>query len=182
MFEGTCRQRSKGFSLLEVLVALVVLSFGILGAVAMQLAAKRGSFGALERTQAMNLANDYIERARSNPLTIAAYAGTMGYQQNIATSSGCSRASTCDSAALAVWDKYQWHRELLGGSTTESGNNLPLLQSAVGCVDVPSDGSHRIIVTLSWQGTEASTDGAIDNTCGTASTRRRQVQVTSVVW
>ncbi|WP_417355676.1 type IV pilus modification protein PilV [Gallaecimonas pentaromativorans] len=179
MFEGTCRQRSKGFSLLEVLVALVVLSFGILGAVAMQLAAKRGSFGALERTQAMNLANDYIERARSNPLTIAAYAGTMGYQQNIATSSGCSRASTCDGAALAVWDKYQWHRELLGGSTTEGGNNLPLLQSAVGCVAVANN---MITVTLSWQGTEASTDGAIDNTCGTASTRRRQVQVTSVVW
>ncbi|WP_035482633.1 type IV pilus modification protein PilV [Gallaecimonas xiamenensis] len=179
MFEGTCRRNSRGFSLLEVLVALVVLSFGILGAVAMQLAAKRGSFGALERTQAMSLANDYIERARSNPLTIASYAGTMGYGQTVAVASKCARAAVCDSAALAAWDKYQWHQELQGIRTKEGNASIPLLQNAVGCVSVANN---LMTVTLSWEGIQATSDGAIDGNCGTASTRRRQLQVKSVVW
>ncbi|WP_192954790.1 type IV pilus modification protein PilV [Gallaecimonas mangrovi] len=179
MFEGTCRYRSKGFSLLEVLVALVVLSFGILGAVAMQLAAKRGSFGALERTQAMSLANDYVERARSNPLGVALYAGDMGYQQSVTSSSGCSTTTPCNSSALAAWDKYQWHQTLLGATTVEGTTNLPLLLHAVGCVTVAAN---LMTVTLSWDGTEATVDGAINGNCGTASTRRRQVQVKSVVF
>ncbi|WKE64959.1 type IV pilus modification protein PilV [Gallaecimonas kandeliae] len=176
---STSYRHSRGFSLLEVLVALVVLSFGILGAVAMQLAAKRGSFGALEKTQATFLANDYIERARGNALGLTAYAGTLGSGQTVASASSCSRASTCSSAALAAWDRYQWNQELLGARTKEAGSNLPVLENAVGCVSVAAN---LITVTLSWDGVQASSDGSIDGNCGTASNRRRQVQVKSVVW
>ncbi|WP_406664376.1 type IV pilus modification protein PilV [Gallaecimonas sp. GXIMD1310] len=178
MFEGTCR-RSKGFSLLEVLVALVVLSFGILGAVAMQLAAKRGSFGALERTQAMSLANDYIERARGNPIQLASYAGTIGTGHSVTAVASCTRGSTCTNTALADWDKYQWYQELLGGATQEGGNNVAVLEDAVGCVTVAAN---IMTVTVSWQSLHGTSDGAIDGSCGTASNRRRQVQVRSVVW
>ncbi len=170
---------SRGFSLLEVLVALVVLTTGILGAVAMQLAAKRGSYGALERTQAVALANDLIERARSNPDSAALYAGTFGYGQTGVAVTSCTRASNCNSANMAARDKYEWSQLLLGANTREGANNLAPLDNAVGCVAV---NTNAITVTVSWESIESSSDSAVDANCGTASARRRQTQVSSVVW
>ena len=51
---------------IEVLIALVILIMGILGAVAMQATAKKGSFDAMQRSVASALAQDIIERMRGN--------------------------------------------------------------------------------------------------------------------
>ncbi len=55
-----------GFSLLEVMIAAVVLSFGLLGLVAMQVQAKFSSYEARQRTIASWLANDMVERLKVN--------------------------------------------------------------------------------------------------------------------
>ena len=54
---------------IEVLIALVILIMGILGAVAMQATAKKGSFDAMQRSVASALAQDIIERMRGNDAT-----------------------------------------------------------------------------------------------------------------
>ena len=59
-------RHTRGFSLLEVMIAAVVLSFGLLGLVAMQVTAKFSSYEARQRTIANWLANDLVERARIN--------------------------------------------------------------------------------------------------------------------
>jgi type IV pilus assembly protein PilV len=53
-------------SFIEVLIALVILVTGILGAVAMQATAKKGSLDALQRSIASALTQDILERMRSN--------------------------------------------------------------------------------------------------------------------
>ena len=66
-----------GMTFIEVLIALVIMVTGILGAVAMQATAKKGSFDAMQRALASALAQDIIERMRSNDATtLANYAGT----------------------------------------------------------------------------------------------------------
>ncbi len=56
----------KGFSLLEVMIAAVVLSFGLLGLVGMQVTSKLSGYEARQRTIASWLATDIVERARIN--------------------------------------------------------------------------------------------------------------------
>jgi type IV pilus assembly protein PilV len=58
--------RSSGFTLIEVLIALVVLSIGMLGIAALYLDSLRASRAALSRTQAVTLAGDIGERIRAN--------------------------------------------------------------------------------------------------------------------
>ncbi len=60
------RARSAGFTLIESLVALLVLSIGLLGVAAMQLASLQANNGAFQRTQATFLAQDIADRMRAN--------------------------------------------------------------------------------------------------------------------
>ncbi len=61
-------QRSQaGFSLLEVLVTLVVLSLGILGLAGLQSVALKNGHSALLRAQAAQFAYDMLDRMRANP-------------------------------------------------------------------------------------------------------------------
>lgn len=57
----------RGMSLVEVLVALVVLSIGLLGIAQVLIHGMRTSHAALLRTQAVNLVADMAERIRANP-------------------------------------------------------------------------------------------------------------------
>ncbi len=57
----------QGFSLLEVLVAIVVVATGVLGIAGLQMMSMQNNTSALFRTQANQLAYDIIDRARANP-------------------------------------------------------------------------------------------------------------------
>lgn len=56
----------RGATLIEVLVALLVLSIGLLGVAALQVQALRNSHGAHLRSQATVLATDILDRMRAN--------------------------------------------------------------------------------------------------------------------
>jgi len=60
------RARAAGFTLVEALVALLVLSIGLLGVAAMQLSSLQANNGAFQRTQATFLAQDIADRMRAN--------------------------------------------------------------------------------------------------------------------
>ena len=60
------RSAARGFTLIEALVALVVLSIGLLGVAGMQIAGLRANQSAGSRTQASYLADDIVDRMRAN--------------------------------------------------------------------------------------------------------------------
>src|ERR1044072_2371437 len=82
---------SQGFSMLEVLLALVVLSVGLLGASVMLLESLRTHGGALRRIGATQLARDMADRIRANPSARALYdsRGAPPGGVDCATSGGC---------------------------------------------------------------------------------------------
>lgn len=102
--------RSAGFSLLEVLVALLIMSIGLLGLAALQtvgLTFNRQSYG---RTQATLQAYDIIDRIRANKSNNAVINSNY---DNVAlgTTPGttdCS-SSTCDSGQMADYDIRTWN-------------------------------------------------------------------------
>lgn len=57
--------RSQGVSLIEALVALAVMGFGMLGIVALQMSLRSNSDHSRQQAEAMHIASDYLERARA---------------------------------------------------------------------------------------------------------------------
>jgi type IV pilus assembly protein PilV len=60
------RSRQGGFGLIEVLVALLILSIGLLGMASLQTLSLQQTTGSQARTQAILLAEDLVERIRAN--------------------------------------------------------------------------------------------------------------------
>ena len=63
----------RGFTLIEVLVTLVILTFGLLGIAGLMAKGQRASFEAFQRQQAISLASDMSERVRANRSQAAVY-------------------------------------------------------------------------------------------------------------
>jgi type IV pilus modification protein PilV len=89
----------RGFTLLECLVALVVLSVGLLGAAATLLGSLRAHGEALRRTAALGLVHDIADRIRANA------GGRAAYDTRAAATGGDCAAAACDAAARAALDR-----------------------------------------------------------------------------
>ena len=59
-------RRIAGFSLIEVLIALVILSVGLLGIAAMVSESLKSKDSSYYHTQALNMANGILDRMRAN--------------------------------------------------------------------------------------------------------------------
>jgi len=109
---------SRGFTLLEVLIALVVFSLGMLGLAALMVMSVRTNHSAFLRTQASFLGQGMADRMRANPMAIWANTYNATYP---ATGTIPTCAAGCDTAALASRDKLLWSQQLtdqLGPSAT----------------------------------------------------------------
>lgn len=156
--------KSSGFSLLEVLISMVVLSIGLLGIAGLQATSKRTSYEALQRTTAVMLTRDIIERMRTNPDQIAAYNGTV--DTTTITHNDCS-AATCTPAQLAAYDLFEWQQAILGANElSDTGVNTGGLVSPVGCITVAAACTSCLVtVAIAWRGMTKLSDPSID-TCG----------------
>ena len=67
------KSRSRGFSMIEVLIALVILALGLLGVALLQTLSLRYSQSANYRTKAVNLAYDWLDQARANRAQLDMY-------------------------------------------------------------------------------------------------------------
>lgn len=104
--------RQGGFTLVEVLVSLLVLSLGLLGLAALQSQSVKSTYSAYLRTQATLYAHDILDRMRANREA----ARTGAYDLDLAAT-----APVCDPAAydLEDCDRAQWRADvssLPGGS------------------------------------------------------------------
>lgn len=110
----TRRGQAAGFSLIEVLIALVVLGFGLLGLALLQTMNLRYTQSANQRTQAVNLAGELMDMIRSNRSQISAYQMA---QQSMASVPPARNGCAMDSALGADNNVDRWKcevREALG--------------------------------------------------------------------
>jgi type IV pilus assembly protein PilV len=91
-----------GFGLVESLVALVVVSVGMIGIAALYGQGLGASRTALYRTQAVNFASDMADRIRLNRIAGEAYEGDGG-------DNGCGPGGvTCTPDEMAAHDVWEW--------------------------------------------------------------------------
>lgn len=121
---GKEKRRQRGVTLIEVLVAVLVLSIGLIGLAALQVAALQANQISYQRSQATNLAYDVIERMRANRQ--AALNGN--YDTPFQDPPECEDPS--DGGSLAQTDLNQWHMALScslsggQGQITTNANNI----------------------------------------------------------
>ena len=102
-------ERVSGFSLVEVMVAMLVLSIGLIGVASLQLTGLRSNQNAFFRSQATILASDIIDRMRANPQGVLAgdYNNIDSSGTGVPADPGCINAG-CDSTNLARHDIREW--------------------------------------------------------------------------
>jgi type IV pilus assembly protein PilV len=121
-----------GFTLLEVLVAIVVVSLGLLGLAGLQAATLRNNQIAYYRAIAIQQTYDMADRIRANQVGAA-----NGFYNNpTATTHDCFGA-TCNPQEMAQEDFFQWN-----------SNNVRMLPAGTGTVVAAGGGAFDI--TISW--------------------------------
>lgn len=165
--------RQRGFSLLEVMIALLIFGVGLLSVAALQGVSKRANYEAVQRTTASFLALDMLERMRVNTQQLNLYIeGNMelGGGTRAAPAIPCtSLADNCDGIDISRVDLWEWERRLDGVAEDLAGTATGGLVSPTACLDGPPGGGTGIYtVAIAWRGvTELTNPTASD--CGEGS-------------
>ncbi len=176
--------QQQAFTLLEVLIALLILSIGLLALAATQITGQRGTQSALKRSQATLLANDLAERMHANPMgDYRAGAINCNSDITICAQTANSVPEDCTADEMAQFDLKDWfcgssYRSglfgLLAGPGRAAQNPddedfLPVGASArVTCVQANEDGTcqtgngYRIMLT--WSERDPNRNIESDNT------------------
>jgi type IV pilus assembly protein PilV len=161
-------RRQHGISLIEVLITLVILAFGLLGIAVFQSKANLGSVESYQRAQAVILLDDMTFRLQGNPANSAAYV-----VNEVGT--GDTQPADCSGVAVgAARDLCEWSNALKGAAETDNSNNknIGAMIGARGCitqVQVANTAGGACIpaiyqVAVAWQGLHATQPPSI--TCG----------------
>lgn len=135
------RTKQSGFTMVEVLVALVVLTIGLLGIAALYLNSLQSGRTAIYRTQAVTLAADLADRIRMNRTAQAAYNSLFADVEAVV--GACDSTGGCSDADLASTDLFRWKATI--------AQLLPNGQGQV-AVTLPIAGGEptNYVVTVRW--------------------------------
>ncbi|WP_035373133.1 type IV pilus modification PilV family protein [Pseudoduganella violaceinigra] len=147
--------RQHGISMIEILVTLVILAFGLLGIAIFQSKASVGSVESYQRAQAVILLDDMSARLQGNPANSAAYVA-----DGIGT--GDTQPGDCSTVAVgAARDLCDWSNALKGAAETDHGNaKVGAMIGARGCItqlQAPDPADGKCVpgiyqVAVAWQG------------------------------
>ena len=148
-------RHQQGVSLIESMIALLVISIGLLGIAAMQITAMRMNTSALNHSQSVWIAYDMADRIRANYVEFNNYS----IDTNNTYTQDCVDGS-CDSDQMMDADAADWSALI---------QNLP---AGRGLVTSPV--ANELLIKVMWDdegtgaiGTACGTDPTIDLTCYT---------------
>lgn len=162
------KPRQTGFTLVEVLITIFVVAIGLLGAAALQVAAKKAAFEAVQRGQASVIAQDLLERMRANSTALDTYVstGALVDSAHIPAAQACD-TTACTSIQQAAHDLNQFWLGLAGASETTAASvsggltGVGGLRDPTGCVfyrrtssasTTSIKNSCRTEVVITWRG------------------------------
>jgi type IV pilus assembly protein PilV len=137
-----------GFTLIEVLVAILVLAIGLLGLAGLQATSLRNNQSAYNRSQATQLAYDIADRMRANVLGITTY--TTGTALAVAN---CKNTTGCSPVEMAANDLFEWNSAISVALPNLATGNLTLTNAGL------------YVITISWsENRDDNADGVSDFT------------------
>ena len=136
--------KNAGFTLVEVLVAMVVLAIGLLGLAGLQGVTLKNNQSAYNRSQATQMAYDIVDRMRANQ------EGEASYLTASAAEPSCLTITGCTSIEMAKNDVSEWQAAITA-----------ILPSGVGTIALVAG---LYTVTINW---DDNRDGDVDGDGGT---------------
>ena len=155
------QRRQRGLSMIELLVAVLVLAIGVLGITALQMVSLQNNRGALYRAEAVQLAYDMMDRIRANPVGAVpgqAYSG-LGEGAGPPAANDCL-ANDCSEAQMVAFDQAVWKCSLgdynedatcvalRGAGALPPEDDQPGLPEGDGSIVV--DGAGLVTITVVW--------------------------------
>lgn len=153
----------RGFTLLEVMIAIAILAIGMLGIAGLHMISIEHNHAAYLRSQAVIITQDIVERMRSNPEAIKGNFFNDIDTDNIATlpSINClTDALGCDHEQLAQIDIAQWAQSI---KTINNDNTREQLPEARATIKLEGTTSNAFTVKIEWR-VKKLTKGTGDNT------------------
>lgn len=151
-------QHQAGATLIEILITLIILMFGLLGLVGVSSRSHMTELESLQRTRALELVQDMAGRINANRKVAACYSnGTGGIQLG----NGSTTVPDCPPGILATdlqklqakSDLDAWDKELKGDEMRTDTKNVGALINAVGCVMQTAEDTDTVyLIAVSWQG------------------------------
>ena len=195
------KKKHAGFTMIEILITVLVLSIGLLGLAGMQIGGLRANMSSEARSKATLLASDIAERMRNNQLGVQnanaaddnKYNGINTANENCDTlpdpfcsdynNGSATTADDCTPADMAVFDSWVWACGMPKANGVVQGGVTHLLNSGTGSVtcndndttdgDACSPGSSYTI-NVSW-------NELAPNKSGNAQAGESQTQTYSLV-
>lgn len=127
-----------GFSLIEVLVAVLVISVGVLGVAGLQLLSLQNNTSAMFRTQGIQSAYDIMDRARANQ----GVDYSIGIDDAAPVNPPDCVAAACDPGQMRTFDLAEWRAQL--AATLPAGTGSIVLATG------------SMTVTIRWQDTRTA--------------------------
>lgn len=163
---------SKGMTLLEVLVSLVLLAIGMLGLASMLLIANQSNNSSYARQQAIQTVYNIFDKIRANSQAAIngnyniSNIGTNGTPATVSTPGVLCNTSSCTPAQLANFDTFVW--------LTQNVAQLPNGSGSISTALSPVAGNTVVTVTVQW---DDSTAQNLLGSSGAAGTNPNYVQI-----
>lgn len=146
-------KNASGFTLLEVLIAVVVLSLGMLGVGAALATVHRTTASSYLAQQSAQLASNIVDRMRQNPTAARAFAYNAAYTGGVVTPPAtlCGPPPggvACTPTQQAIYDLFQWENTLNAA--------LPGATANVDVKFITLTGQYDAIVTVSYNDAPAA--------------------------
>lgn len=148
---------SRGASMIEVLVTMVIIAFGLLGMAGLQVRMQASEMESYQRSQALLLLNDMANRIATNRTVAGSYITASA----IGPDSDC--AADFSGASLVAVDKREWCEALKGAGETSGATKTGAMIGGRGCVEL-SGGDY--LITVAWQGLTPIAAPPTSVTCG----------------
>lgn len=131
-------QKQRGFSLLEVLITMLIVSFGLLGIAGIIVISLKNNQGSYARGQATLMVNDMVDRMRAN----------RGVAEAAPSPYNLALTVTPAGTTVAATDLIQWRAALAAS-----------IPSGIGAVAI-NDTSKKVTITVQWDDSRGATDAA----------------------
>lgn len=160
-------QRQRGFSMIEVLVTLLIISLALLGTAGLQAYSMRLNKGGQFRTLAVFLVADLAERIEANkPAAILGLYAAADSSAAPAEDNTCV-AGPCDAGTLATFDLASWQR-VVAASLPQSSWEVCIDADRNNVCDAAVASSNPInyLIRVSWvdRQTDKTANAAFDAT------------------
>jgi len=137
------RSEQAGALLIEVLIAVLICAFGLLGFAGMQARAVSTDFETLQRSEALVLIEDMVSRMNANRAHADDYVSAL---------LGDGPIVDCTGATGAALDLCEWSNMIRGNAEQRGGTNIGAMLSARGCITRPATSTNRYVISIAWQG------------------------------